>query len=127
MFLTSPNIIDINTVIICCLTVLWALSLALIKYVVGQKDKQTDLIGQDIKEMKEILTFMQANNATLRTELDNLGKNINNLTGKTDDITKTVYEIKLDQVQLKEWRISADRKFDDLYKSIDKIKEKLNI
>lgn len=121
MILATTTHLDINTVIVSCIAVLYALSLGLIKYVVSQKDKQTDIIGSDIKEIKEMMAFIQANNATVRSELENIKKTGESTSNKVEEVNKKMHEIQLDLVQLKEWRIGADRKFEDIYKKLEEL------
>lgn len=123
MTLAPSPPLDTVGVILVTTSTLWVITLALFKYIITQKDKHSDKVGSDISEIKEMITFIQSNSASLKEQMSN---NINELRElKTDfkETNKTLTSIRLDMEAMKEWRISADKQFATIFKELDELKK----
>lgn len=123
MILATPTI-DTLGIIATAVSVLWVLTLALVRYIIVQKDKQSEKVGNDIADIKEMIAFIQSNGASLKEQLNNNTQELKEVKNDLKDMNKTLLQVRLEQEGLKEWRVGADRRFDNISKEIEELKNK---
>lgn len=115
---------DILGIILTVVSILWLLTLALVRYIIIQKDKQSEKVGNDIADIKEMITFIQSNSASLKEQMTNNSHEIKELKNDLKEMNKVLMQMRIEQEGFKEWRVGADRRFDNISKEIEELKNK---
>jgi len=111
--MTTQNIITI------LFSLLLGLSGWLIKYVINKADKQNERNVDLLSSIKDIMSEIKTEISLVKKDVETTNKITQTLSGKVEELTKHIYEMRVTEAALLEWRKGVEKQLEEVYKRLN--------